>query len=164
MESNQYGRLSLSSQRIIAGMKFIKSEKPFLLGATLDSLPQSNKSNCILKKPGSLFFLASKSHTHDWGVSHPLKSTWSSWLVWSVSSICLCEMKFALVKGKCKDHQLGLLLPSQCAVYISEKKTWLRCSKIESLKCVKSLKYLYECVKCLWKRKHLKVWMFESEF
>ena len=65
MESNQYRRLSLSSQRTVAGMKFIKSEKPFLLGAALDPLPQSNKSNFILKKPGVFILLGIKSHTHD---------------------------------------------------------------------------------------------------
>ena len=46
-------------------MKFIKSEKPFLLGAALDPLPQSNKSNFILKKPGVFILLGIKSHTHD---------------------------------------------------------------------------------------------------
>lgn len=65
MESNQYGRLSLSSQRIVAGIKFVKSEKTFLLGAALDTLPQSSKLNCILKKPGVFILLGIKSHTHD---------------------------------------------------------------------------------------------------
>lgn len=65
MSSNQYGRLSLSSQRIVAGVKFIKFEKPLLLGAELKSLPQSGKWNCILKKPGVCILLGTKLHTHD---------------------------------------------------------------------------------------------------
>lgn len=65
MGSNQYGRLSLSSQRIVAGMKFIKFEKPSLLGAESESLPRSGKWNCILKKPGVFILLGTKSRAYD---------------------------------------------------------------------------------------------------
>ena len=52
-------------QKIVAGMKFIKFEKPSLLGAKSESLPQRGKWKHILKKLGVFILLGTKSHTHD---------------------------------------------------------------------------------------------------
>lgn len=62
--SNQRGRLSLSSQRIVAGMKCVKFEKTFPLGAELKSPPPSGKWDCVLKEPGVFTHLGPNSQTH----------------------------------------------------------------------------------------------------